>query len=154
MVSSGIRLRLANSSNTNMIDRARDAHGGRARGLNGLLSLPRLNLLEGRQLSSPGSSSCLLRPNPLPASVGRVSLPAGFLPPGLSHPVDPSLRGWSSWPWAPAAAEEAPVCVQPTGQPSFLSGSRPPWVATASSPGLNLVPSSGMWDCWHGAPTH
>lgn len=145
-----------------MIDRTRDAYGGRGRGLNGLLSLPLLNLLEGSQLSSPGSSSCLPSAPCPPPSVGRVSLPAGFLPPGLSHPVDLSLRSRSSWPWAPAAAEEAPVCAQPAGHPAFLSGSHPPpppplpqlWVATASSPGLNLVPSSGMWGCWHGAPAH
>lgn len=85
-----------------------------------------------------------LRPMPPLLSAG-ASLPADFLPPGLSHPVDLSLRGWSSWPWAPAAAEEAPVCAQPAGQPSFLSGSGPPRVATASPPGLNPIPSSGMW---------
>lgn len=65
-----------------------------------------------------------LQPAPSP-SVCRVSFPAGFLPPGQSHPVDLSLRGGSSWPRAPAAAEEAPVCAQPAGQLPFLSGSRP-----------------------------
>lgn len=60
---------------------------------------------------------------PLLLSAG-VSLPAGFLPLGLAHPVDLNLKGWSSWPGHLLQRRKL-LCV-PSGKPACLPVREPP----------------------------
>ena len=84
--------------------------------------------------------------HPLPRLLSAaVSLPAGFLPPGLSHPVDVSLRVLEQLALG-TCCSKASSCLCPASKPAFLPVRElPSSEATVGPPGLNLVPSSGMW---------
>lgn len=92
-----------------------------------------------------------LHPVPLLLSAG-VPLPAGFLPLGLAHPVDLSLKGWSSWPGTCCCSGSSCVCPA-AGLPASLPGSRLLERSQPDPPSLNRVSYQKCGASWPGAPT-